>query len=509
MAVERAAGGTSLIDVLDRVLDKGIVIDAWVRVSLVGIDLITVEARVVVASIDTYLKYSEAVGQVAPVSRPQAELAAHQNVIAENAALARGAGRRARAPARSAAAERGAASRVEGITRGTGPAAAPVAHARRESTSDAKLALVEFLLTSTDLRRRRAARVDWLVAHTPASKQAVVAVADPRHRPAAARRRARRLVATRSSTSRSPATTRRTRWSRRCDRARADLLRRRDGRVPRAARGAPFHAIPLRADDERGRARAAARERGGPELAARSRLAGADARASRCRGCSAAQLLAETRFGQERMLLYSIINAVTDPILLTDTEGKLIIANTHAEKLFAAPEDASEGWRRAVALNNMLFSAALSTRRSRRPSGAARAAAGRSARRIGPAVRAAQLARRRTRGRAPASCRFCATSPTCARASEEIEENYRTLRVAQAQVRDERDRLDLIIDSVADPIVVTDPGRRHRPDERAGRAAVQRAGNRRASSRSGGCGPTTRTSRRSSSNVLTRSGEQR
>ena len=60
MAVERTPGGTSLIDVLDRVLDKGIVIDAWVRVSLVGIDLITVEARVVVASIDTYLKYSEA-----------------------------------------------------------------------------------------------------------------------------------------------------------------------------------------------------------------------------------------------------------------------------------------------------------------------------------------------------------------------------------------------------------------------------------------------------------------
>jgi len=88
MAVERAAGGTSLIDVLDRVLDKGIVIDAWVRVSLVGIDLITVEARVVVASIDTYLKYSEAVGQVGSVSRPQqAELAAHQSVLAENVAL--------------------------------------------------------------------------------------------------------------------------------------------------------------------------------------------------------------------------------------------------------------------------------------------------------------------------------------------------------------------------------------------------------------------------------------
>ena len=88
MAVERQQGGTSLIDVLDRVLDKGIVIDAWVRVSLVGIDLITVEARVVVASIDTYLKYSEAVGQVGSMSRPQGELtAAHDIVLKENAAL--------------------------------------------------------------------------------------------------------------------------------------------------------------------------------------------------------------------------------------------------------------------------------------------------------------------------------------------------------------------------------------------------------------------------------------
>jgi hypothetical protein len=76
MAVERAAGGTSLIDVLDRVLDKGIVIDAWVRVSLVGIDLITVEARVVVASIDTYLKYSEAGRPVRARGAPRARVAA-------------------------------------------------------------------------------------------------------------------------------------------------------------------------------------------------------------------------------------------------------------------------------------------------------------------------------------------------------------------------------------------------------------------------------------------------
>ena len=87
MAVERATSGSSLIDVLDRVLDKGIVIDAWVRVSLVGIDLITVEARVVVASIDTYLKYSEAVGQAATASRPAIDAKPYEELAAENASL--------------------------------------------------------------------------------------------------------------------------------------------------------------------------------------------------------------------------------------------------------------------------------------------------------------------------------------------------------------------------------------------------------------------------------------
>ena len=93
MAVERTPSGSSLIDVLDRVLDKGIVIDAWVRVSLVGIDLVTVEARVVVASIDTYLRFSEAVGITAPASRPR-ELSAGaeadlDRVMRENAELKR------------------------------------------------------------------------------------------------------------------------------------------------------------------------------------------------------------------------------------------------------------------------------------------------------------------------------------------------------------------------------------------------------------------------------------
>jgi hypothetical protein len=51
-----------LAEVIDRILDKGIVVDAWVRVSLVGIELLAVEARIVIASVETYLKYAEAVG---------------------------------------------------------------------------------------------------------------------------------------------------------------------------------------------------------------------------------------------------------------------------------------------------------------------------------------------------------------------------------------------------------------------------------------------------------------
>jgi hypothetical protein len=70
MTLERGDTTTSLIDVLDRVLDKGIVIDAWVRVSLIGIDLITVEARVLVASIATYLNYGDAVAEVVLFSPP-------------------------------------------------------------------------------------------------------------------------------------------------------------------------------------------------------------------------------------------------------------------------------------------------------------------------------------------------------------------------------------------------------------------------------------------------------
>ncbi len=65
MAVEKAIASSSLVEVIDRILDKGVVVDAWVRVSLVGIEILAVEARVVIASVETYLKYAEAIGLTA------------------------------------------------------------------------------------------------------------------------------------------------------------------------------------------------------------------------------------------------------------------------------------------------------------------------------------------------------------------------------------------------------------------------------------------------------------
>ena len=62
MAVEKAIASSSLVEVVDRILDKGVVVDAWARVSLVGSELLAVEARAVVAGVETFLKYSEAIG---------------------------------------------------------------------------------------------------------------------------------------------------------------------------------------------------------------------------------------------------------------------------------------------------------------------------------------------------------------------------------------------------------------------------------------------------------------
>ena len=71
--IRRAPNSSGLYDILDLILDKGIVIDAFVRVSLVGIELLTIDLRVVIASVDTYLRYAEGVERLQVYNRSGAK----------------------------------------------------------------------------------------------------------------------------------------------------------------------------------------------------------------------------------------------------------------------------------------------------------------------------------------------------------------------------------------------------------------------------------------------------
>src|SRR5437763_9341607 len=160
---------------------------------------------------------------------------------------------------------------------------------------------------------------------------------------------------------------------------------------------------------------------------------------------------------RERELLLDIVNASPDPILLTDPEGRMIISNARADALFSSKEGQSEGRHRAVTLNNMMFSAALS-QQAIDESGAVR----RELLLVSPSEGSdllfellSSVVQHPREGTCVVSILRNVTDLRAA--TEQIEENYRRLKVAEADVRAERDRLDLIIDSVADPILVTDP----------------------------------------------------
>lgn len=168
-------------------------------------------------------------------------------------------------------------------------------------------------------------------------------------------------------------------------------------------------------------------------------------------------IMTDRGLDRERQLLYNIINAVTDPILLTDASGKLIIGNRHAEQLFAARDDESEGRRRAVALNNMFFSSALASRAMDQAGAAARELV-----LVDPDDGSDLLFEFLTSPvkefqEDSALVSVLRNVTDLGQARRELEENYRRLRLAEAAARAERNRLDLIVDSVVDPIIVSDP----------------------------------------------------
>ncbi len=170
-----------------------------------------------------------------------------------------------------------------------------------------------------------------------------------------------------------------------------------------------------------------------------------------------AQSEQERQLRRERTLLYRVLNAVTDPILLTDTEGRLLLANNRAELLFATSDNISDGRRRAIELNNMFFSAAL----SRTALGDGDAQGRREIALVDPADGSDLLfellsASVNDPREGTGIVSVLRNISDLRRATLENEETYVRLRTAEAHWRAERDRLNLIIDSVADPIIVTD-----------------------------------------------------
>jgi PAS domain S-box-containing protein len=164
---------------------------------------------------------------------------------------------------------------------------------------------------------------------------------------------------------------------------------------------------------------------------------------------------AERMLARERALLKTVLAAVPDPLLLTDVEGRLVIANPRAEAFLASQEEESEGRRRAIALNNMLLSASLSRRAID---------GNEEVRRELPLVDPSDGSDRLFELMStmiqtpdgPGIVSVLRNVTDLQLAMLQVEENYRKLRLAESAVRAERDRLDLVIDAAVDPIVVSD-----------------------------------------------------
>jgi PAS domain S-box-containing protein len=216
----------------------------------------------------------------------------------------------------------------------------------------------------------------------------------------------------------------------------------------------PFHAIPIRTGRQRPSPGLLLVEgsHGRPDrvLTWFTRMFGAKLMRLRSRHAAA-----DRGLDRERRLLFSVINAVSDPILLTDAQGKLLMGNTRAEQLLAWSEEPSEGRRHALELNNLHFSSAL---------GGVAVESGVSAREVilvdpedGSDLLFELLSTPLEAERGQSAFVSVLRNVTdLGRATREIEDNYKRLRAAEAQARAERRRIEQVIDSVVDPIIVSD-----------------------------------------------------
>jgi PAS domain S-box-containing protein len=321
------------------------------------------------------------------------------------------------------------------------------------ATAEARLELVEALQLCSDARRAAERTTDWLVAHGGAER-AVFTAPDP----------VRGTLNCIAGAGLSPR-----QWKKFCpslddpthplvnalnNGATVSFHGARDSRVPLMG-NAPFTAVKIGETGE-GSAIGLLLVGSSAESAATVRwAAGALGQCLQRLATREGLLGEEPRLRREHALLLNIINAATDPILFTNMEGQLIIANSRAEMLFTAPEDVSEGRRRAVQLNNMFFSAALSRT-------VLEGEAGRRELLLvdpteGSDLLFELLSSAVSDPREGTGVVSILRNITDLRqATRQIDENYAKLRTAEGEVRAERDRLNLVIDSVADPIIVTD-----------------------------------------------------
>ncbi|MDQ6674183.1 MAG: ATP-binding protein [Chloroflexota bacterium] len=157
--------------------------------------------------------------------------------------------------------------------------------------------------------------------------------------------------------------------------------------------------------------------------------------------------------------LYWMVNGFADPVVLVDANNDIILQNLRAETLFKADADASEGKRRAISMNNFLFTAALGTSKLEQN------AAGRSARDltlVDPIEGSEMLVEMQT---LPATNYFNGARGTIAvltnitdlrHATDQVTQNVHRLQTAEEEIRLERDRLNLIMRSVPNPIILLD-----------------------------------------------------
>jgi len=154
--------------------------------------------------------------------------------------------------------------------------------------------------------------------------------------------------------------------------------------------------------------------------------------------------------------MQTVMESMTDPVILTDPQHRVITQNKAAGRYFRLPDDVSEGRVRAVELNNLLFSAALSSMAvsgndSSRDMTLVDAIEGDEV--LFEAVSAPSFA---PDGRRTGMVTVLRDVTDLRRADEELRANYEKLRQAEEVVRQDRDRLNLVIENVGDPIVVCD-----------------------------------------------------